>query len=62
MINIKQLILNEISDLVSNFLYYDRKNDEMLKIGIIEVSIQKSHITIDEIVNEFEKNLREGLQ
>lgn len=34
--DIKQVILDEISDLVHNFIYYDRKEDEDLPPWVIE--------------------------
>lgn len=55
------IILQTIHDSVTDFLYYDRKEDEELKIGDIEKSIKRGEITVDEICQEFSKNLRETL-
>jgi len=53
----RNLILNTIKDLCSNFLYYDRKEDEELSQEQLYNSILKHEITIDEIVEEFRNNL-----
>lgn len=53
----KEDIIDTIKDLVSDFLYYDRKEDEELQLGDIEVAIKNEVITRDEIVNEFKKEL-----
>ena len=57
----KQLILDTISDLVSDFLYYDRKEDEELKNGDIEKAIEDGIITKEEIVKAFSDELHEAL-
>lgn len=56
-----QHIANTVSDLVSNFLYYNRKEDEELPLGEIEAAIAVGEITVEEIVAQFERELREGL-
>ena len=53
----KQLILNTVTDLVSRFLYYDRKEDYELPRGAIEEAIDGGLITVDEIVSHFRKEL-----
>ena len=53
----KEDIINTIKDLVTDFLYYDRREDEELQLGDIEVAIKNEVITRDEIVNEFKKEL-----
>lgn len=57
----KQLILDNVSDLVSNFLYYDRKEDEELPNGAIETAIENNEISVDEIVALFKAELVEGI-
>lgn len=52
-----EIIKNTISDLVSNFLYYDRKGDEELPRGAIEASIASGETTVDEIVAQFREEL-----
>lgn len=57
----KQLILTTVDDLVSNFLYYDRKEDEELPRGAINDAIRDGELTVDEIVEQFKADLRKGL-
>ena len=52
----KENILNKISDLCSNFLYYDRKESELTFEDLNDAVINKE-ITIDEMVAEFRKHL-----
>ncbi len=53
----KQKILGTISDLCSNFLYYDRKEDEELSTEQLNEAVKNGEVTIDEMVAEFRKNL-----
>ncbi|MCK9430434.1 MAG: hypothetical protein M0R17_10575 [Candidatus Omnitrophica bacterium] len=53
----KQKILNIISDLCSNFLYYDRKEDEELSTEQLYNVVKTNIITIDEMTSEFKKHL-----
>ena len=46
----KQIILDTISDMISELLYYDRKEDEELGVGDIEQAIKDGVITVDEIL------------
>lgn len=55
-------INNAIEDLVSDFLYYDRKEDEELKVGDIEKAIEKGEITIEQIVDKFKNRIIEVIQ
>jgi hypothetical protein len=57
----KQLILNNIQDLVTDFLWYDRKEDDDLPPEAIEDAIKEGTITIDEMVEEFKKHLTNSL-
>ena len=54
-------IRGTISDLVSCFLYYDRKEDEDLPRGAIEEAIANGEITVDGILREFKQELIKGL-
>jgi hypothetical protein len=54
----RELILGNVEDLVADFLYYDRKEDEELPRGAIEQAIREGVITADEIVAEFGRCLR----
>lgn len=58
----KEKIYNEIEYIVANFLYYDRKEDEDLPIGVIEDLISKGEITIDELVFKFKEHLESSLK
>lgn len=53
----KQTILDTISDLCSDFLYYDRKEDEDLTMEQLNEAVKSGEITIDEMVAEFRKHL-----
>ena len=57
----KEIIISTVKDLVGDFLYYGRKEDEDLEIGEIENAIIKNEISIDEIIKTFESELREKL-
>lgn len=59
---IKRLIFNTIADLVSDFLYYDRKDDELLPMGKIERFLKADLITEEEIIACFKKNLLRNIQ
>ena len=58
----KQIILDTASDLMANFLYYDRKEDEDLPIGVIEQTIRDGEITVDEIVSIFRQGIEESIE
>lgn len=53
----KKIILDTVSDLVADFYYYDRKEDEELPRGAIEAAIERGEITVDEIVEHFRATL-----
>lgn len=55
----KQLILDVISDLCSDFLYYDRKEDEQLSDERLNDAVKNGDITIDEMVDAFRKHLED---
>ncbi len=57
----KDHILDEVSDLVGEFLYYARREDETLPPGDIERAIVEKVVTVDEIVAKFRAALEEGL-
>ena len=56
-----KLVLDSVTDLVSDFLYYHRKEDEELPVGEIERMIRLGKITVEEIVSAFETELRENI-
>lgn len=51
-----------VDDLVSDFLYYNRKEDEELPPGAIDEAIAERLVTVEEITNRFKTRLIEGLQ
>jgi hypothetical protein len=51
----REKVLILIDDLVSDFLYYNRKEDEDFPVGKIEEMIQNGEITVDEMVEAFRK-------
>ncbi len=53
----KQIIIDRIKDLCSDFLYYDRKEDEELSFKQLNKAVESGVITIDEMVSEFRKQL-----
>ena len=57
----RENIVMTVKDLVTSFLYYDRKEDGSLLRGEIEKSIKAKEITVDEIINEFIYALKKGL-
>lgn len=59
---IKTTIENTIADTVSNFLYYDRKGDEVLPRGAIEDAIDNGEITKQEIIDAFIKEINARLK
>ena len=50
----KQIILDTISDLMTDFFYYDRKEDDELPVGAIEKAVEDKEITVEEIKNAFQ--------
>lgn len=57
----RDIILGTVEDLVGDFLYYSRKEDEELPRGAIQKAINDKEISIDEISAFFKAKLIEGL-
>mgnify|MGYP001619845374 CR=1 FL=1 len=53
----RQHILDTASDLVGKFMYYDRKEDEVLPRGAIQEAVKAGEITYEEIIAEFKRGL-----
>jgi hypothetical protein len=53
----KEFILDAVSDLAGQLMYYDRKEDEDLPMGAIEEAVSAGEITVDEIVDCFKRQL-----
>lgn len=58
----KKIILDTIDDTLSRFFFYDRRNDERLPPGAIDEAVKNGEITVEEIVQEFERIIREALK
>ncbi len=56
----KKCILDNISDLFADLLYYDRKEDENLPRGSIEEAIEQGEITKDEIIIAFHHQIEKN--
>jgi len=54
----KEKVLNIVSDLVLDFVVYDRKNDEDLSSDDLENFIKTGVVTEEEIVDMFRKTLK----
>jgi hypothetical protein len=59
--DLRTTILGTVSDLVADFLYYDRKEDESLPRGTIEKAIEDGAITVDEIVEVFRTEIEKNI-
>jgi hypothetical protein len=57
----RQIILDAVTDLVADFLYYDRKEDEDLPVGEIELAIEEGDITAVEIVEHFRAEFEDAI-
>ena len=53
----KKIVLNAVKDLVGELLYYGRKEDKELPVGVIDGMIKKGQLTTEEIVNQFREEL-----
>ena len=49
----KKIILDTSKDLVKNFLYYDRKDDEELKRGDIQKAVKEGVLSKGDIIGAF---------
>lgn len=56
---VRALILANVADLVSELLYYDRKEDEDLTREALDEAIEEGWITLDDVAFHFAKHLRE---
>lgn len=57
----RQIILDAVTDLVADLLYYDRKEDEDLPVGEIELAIEEGDITVVEIVEHFRAEFEDAI-
>jgi hypothetical protein len=57
-----EYVLDTVTDLVSSFLYYDRKDDEELPRGRIDELLESGELTVQAMVERFAFDLRKGLR
>lgn len=57
----RRVILGKVEDVITDFLYYDRKEDEDLRPGQIEAALAAGELTVDDIAIEFTNQLRRAL-
>lgn len=58
----KEYLNGVINDVVSDLLYYDRKEDDTLPVGKIDEMVKNGEVTIDELVEAFKTHLTKGLK
>lgn len=59
---VRSAIQRTISDLVSSFAYYDRKEDMVLSEAKLDEAIRTGVIALDEIVDHFKKELEKAYE
>lgn len=59
---LRKNVKNTVSDLVSAFLYYDRKEDETLSRDDIAEVFREGYVTEDEVVRWFRRELTPSLE
>lgn len=57
----REEILKCVPDMITDFLYYDRKEDDDCPRGMIEEAIKNEEISVADIVCAFELELNKGL-
>lgn len=55
-------IMATVQDVVTDLLYYDRREDGLLPVGAIEEAILGGELTVDEIVDAFRDYLVKGVE
>jgi hypothetical protein len=55
------LIFGTVEDMVTDLLYYNRKEDEQLPRGVIEEAVASGLITVDEVVACFRHYFEKGV-
>lgn len=58
---LKLLVLDTVEDLVLDFLYYNRKNDEELTVEDIERAFKDKIVTVDEVIKVFKEKLEANI-
>ncbi len=60
--NYKEAVLGLVGDIVSDLLYYNRKDDEDIPVGYIEEAIKNKYLTIDDMIEEFKTQLYKNIE
>ncbi len=55
--SIRESVLGHAEDLMTDFLYYGRQEDEELPIGAIDKALATGVVTVDELLDVFRKHL-----
>jgi len=58
----RDVIMDTLSDLVTDFLYYDRKEDGALPMDAIEEAVAAGEVSVDEMVRAFRHHLEKDLR
>jgi hypothetical protein len=59
---LRELVIGTVSDMVIDFLYYDRKDDDELSYDDVAHAFESGVVTVEEVVAEFDRRLREDLR
>lgn len=57
-VELRNTIFDIVEDLVTDFLYYDRKDDDEIGVEELDGAIKSGIITVEEIIAHFTKKLR----
>ena len=58
----RQHILHAVTDMVADFMYYDRKEDEDLPLESIEEAVELGEISVQEIIDAFASDLKQNFR
>jgi len=58
----RELVYATVEDLVADFLYYDRKQDEELSSDDIYTLLDEGFLTIEDLVAKFHRELESALK
>jgi hypothetical protein len=58
----REKILDVLTDMVSDLLYYDRKEDSSLPVGSIEEAVKQGEITLDEMLAHVRQQMTGSFQ
>ena len=57
----RQAVVNTFDDLLSDFFYYDRKEDEELRTGDIETLLESDRRLADDLIRLFRRRVKEQM-